>query len=366
MTGRWPLAVCAMAMLSLTGARVQAHEIGTTRVTLSMTAEDRYECEVVTDAVALLEKLEAVSGGTSAPVTDPEALRLRLEALEAVFASRVAVSFSGRPVLSDIAWTVTPATTINGSPLALIRLSGTVPEGARYVQWKYSWTFASYALVAEQNGAESTQWIEGAATSPALPLETIGHQVSRKRLAAQYLVLGFQHIVPRGIDHVLFVLGIFLVSRRARPILLQVSAFTVAHSITLALGMYGVLTLPSSIVEPAIALSIAYLAVENVFMNEPRRWRYALVFVFGLLHGLGFAGALNEIGLPRAEFLTALVSFNAGVEIGQLAVIACAYAVVGYWFGRRTWYRRRIVVPASACIACLGIYWMFERLRVIS
>ena len=174
--------------------------------------------------------------------------------------------------------------------------------------------------------------------------------------------LGFTHILPKGIDHVLFVLGIFLLSRRVRLILLQVSAFTLAHSITLALSMYGLVTLPASVVEPAIALSIAYIALENVFTAELRPRRYALVFAFGLLHGLGFAGALTEVGLPRAEFLTALIGFNAGVELGQLTVVAGAFFSVGYWFSDRIWYRQRVALPASACMALLGIYWTFERL----
>ena len=88
------------------------------------------------------------------------------------------------------------------------------------------------------------------------------------------------------------------------------------------------------------------------------------MFGFGLLHGLGFAGALREVGLPRSEFLTALLGFNAGVELGQLAVIAGAFLAVGYWYGDRDWYRRRIVVPASACIACLGRVLDVQRLHL--
>ena len=187
--------------------------------------------------------------------------------------------------------------------------------------------------------------------------------VPRLYLAARYVALGFTHILPKGLDHVLFVLGIFLVSRRARPVLLQVSAFTIAHSLTLGLSIYGVLTLPSSIIEPAIALSIAYIAIENVLVAEIRPWRYALVFAFGLLHGLGFSGVLREVGLPQGELLTALLGFNTGVELGQIAVIGLAYVAVGYWFNQRTWYRRRIVLPASACIALFGLYWTLERVR---
>ena len=134
------------------------------------------------------------------------------------------------------------------------------------------------------------------------------------------------------------------------------SAFTVAHSITLALSMYHILRLPPGIVEPLIAVSIAYVAVENLIVTDLRRWRVALVFGFGLLHGLGFAGALEELGLPRSEFVTALIGFNLGVEAGQLTVIGGALAAVGWRWGGRESYRRLVVMPASAAIAGVAMY----------
>ncbi len=126
--------------------------------------------------------------------------------------------------------------------------------------------------------------------------------------------------------------------------------------------MYDRLAAPPSLVEPLIALSIAYVAIENIFLSELKSWRVVLVFAFGLLHGMGFAGALREIGLPRSDFLMALLTFNAGVEAGQLGVIGVAFVLVGLQCGACTWYRRRIVVPASALIACTAVYWTLERL----
>jgi hypothetical protein len=160
----------------------------------------------------------------------------------------------------------------------------------------------------------------------------------------------------------LFVLGIYLLSRRARSVLLQVSAFTVAHSTTLGLSMYGVIAVSPGIVEPLIALSIAYVAVENLLVTDLKPWRVALVFGFGLLHGMGFAGALQDLGLPRSEFVTALVTFNLGVEAGQLFVICMAFLLVGRAYSHRDWYRGRVVIPASLAIACAAIYWTVERL----
>jgi hydrogenase/urease accessory protein HupE len=175
-----------------------------------------------------------------------------------------------------------------------------------------------------------------------------------------YTVLGFTHILPKGLDHILFVLGIFLLSARWRPLLYQVTAFTVAHSITLALSLYGIVSLPPSVVEPLIALSIVYVAVENILVSGLRPWRVWVVFAFGLLHGLGFAGVLTELGLPEGEFVPALVAFNVGVELGQLAVILLALAAVG-WCRNRPWYRSRVVIPASLVIAATGAWWTVER-----
>ena len=186
----------------------------------------------------------------------------------------------------------------------------------------------------------------------------------RAEIAWQYLVLGFTHILPYGLDHVLFVLGIYLLTQRRQAVLWQVTAFTVAHSITLGLSMYGLVRVPASIVEPLIAVSIAYVAVENLFVRELRPWRVALVFGFGLLHGMGFAGVLTDLGLPRTEFVTALATFNVGVEAGQLAVIAAAFLLVGKWWGARDWYRARIAVPASIAIACAALYWTIDRITL--
>jgi len=179
---------------------------------------------------------------------------------------------------------------------------------------------------------------------------------TRLAVIRQYLTLGFTHIVPRGLDHILFVVGLFLLTTRIKPLLAQVTAFTVAHSITLGLTMYGFVSLSPRIVEPAIALSIAYIAIENLLTTELKPWRVAIVFAFGLLHGMGFAGVLRELGLPRREFLTALVSFNGGVEAGQLFVIAVAAVV----FAPK--WRARVVVPASLAIAATGLFWTVQRL----
>jgi len=180
-------------------------------------------------------------------------------------------------------------------------------------------------------------------------------------VAWNYLCLGFLHILPMGLDHILFVVGLFLLNQHWRPLLVQVTAFTVAHSLTLALAMYDVVSISPAVVEPIIALSIAYVAIENLCTTELKPWRPAVVFLFGLLHGLGFAGVLHELGVPSEDAVVALVTFNVGVELGQLSVIALAFAAVG-WFRNREWYRSVVVVPLSCGIAFVGVYWTATRI----
>jgi hypothetical protein len=176
----------------------------------------------------------------------------------------------------------------------------------------------------------------------------------------QFLWLGFLHILPMGTDHILFVLGLFFLSPQWRPLVSQTTVFTIAHTTTLGLSAYGIFSLPARVVEPLIALSIAYVAVENIFWPKLRPTRLVVVFMFGLLHGLGFASSLSEVPMPKDQFFTALLSFNFGVDFGQLTVIAIAFLAVG-WFREKPWYRKAIVVPLCAAIATVGLYWTVLR-----
>ncbi|MET4105353.1 HupE/UreJ family protein [Hymenobacter sp. UYP22] len=187
-------------------------------------------------------------------------------------------------------------------------------------------------------------------------------KLSRTDVFLTYLQLGYTHILPLGLDHVLFVLSLYLLEPRLKPVLWQATAFTVAHSITLGLAMYGVVSPPASLVEPLIALSILFVAIENIVVERLNPWRIVVVFGFGLLHGLGFAGALTSLGLPRAMFVESLVAFNVGVELGQVSVILLAWVLIGRWAAHKPWYKRRVLVPASVAIGLLAAYWTIERL----
>lgn len=248
--------------------------------------------------------------------------------------------------------------------LTTLHLTGGIPPGAHTVRWQYAPQYGGSVLrLHRADGGDITAaWIHEGQASATYPLTGDIAASTRSAVFGQYLVLGFTHILPKGLDHMLFVLGLFLLSTQLAPLLWQVTAFTLAHSITLALSMYGVIALSPAIVEPLIAASIVAVAVENLLTARLHAWRVFVVFGFGLLHGLGFAGVLTEIGLPREQFVTGLIAFNVGVEGGQLAVISLAFLTVGYWFRNKPWYRARVVLPSSALIALTGLYWMVERL----
>ncbi len=170
-----------------------------------------------------------------------------------------------------------------------------------------------------------------------------------------YFQSGFTHVLPDGLDHVLFILGLFFLSRSFPLLLLQMTLFTVAHSLTLGLSLYGVIALPVEWIEVAIALSITFVAVENLYAgNRLRVWRPWVVFVSGLIHGMGFAHSFAETPIPREDFLPALFSFNLGVEFGQLAVLGLAYAAVALIWNR-DWYRNAIERPVCVLMALVGL-----------
>lgn len=361
-----------------------AHDVNLTEVEVTFRAGGTYEVRMRYDVDAYLIGVRPehiTESDLKALRAMPPAQRAEREKdLRDLLGRRVRIRFDGHRVEPEIAFVpsglpiarpTSQATTQAGQSSddgshasrveTIIALTGRVPAGATTFDFWASRSFGTIVLqVGRDSGGRSHEIIEPGAGSKPIDLRAAPAPASRSAIAWQYLVLGFEHILPLGLDHILFVVGLFLLSTRWRPLLWQVSAFTVAHTLTLALSMLDVVRLSSAIVEPLIALSIAYVAIENVCTTRLHVWRPAVVFGFGLLHGLGFAGVLSELGLPDGRFATALVSFNAGVELGQLAVIALAFMVVG-WCRRAEWYRRRVVVPASCLIAATGLFWTVQR-----
>mgnify|MGYP001557669084 CR=1 FL=1 len=219
------------------------------------------------------------------------------------------------------------------------------------------------ALLAEMNSSEGAL-----AQSDNELLAVLDEQRGFFETLRLYVRIGVGHILPDGLDHILFVLAIFLASVRVSALIWQISAFTVAHTVTLGLAATGVITPSAGIVEPLIAFTIAFVAIENLVFKDMTKWRPAVVFGFGLIHGMGFAGFFGDLGLPPGQFWSALIGFNIGVEIGQLSVIGVA-AIIGFGIRRAlrdpagiAGYRSWIVRPGSALIGLTGLWWGVTRL----
>ena len=352
-----------------------AHRLRPAIVTVSFTSDGSVEANLQLNLEALLAGIgpehEDTSQAPQAAEYDalrelpPEQLRERLEAFIPTFTRGIELRFDDRVVEPAVAAVAIPPVGDTGvERLTTIGLTASIPPGSSTFTWRYAPEFGESALrLAGPDGTVlRAEWLTTGKTSAAFPLDlALVEARSRADVFRDYTVLGFTHILPKGLDHILFVLGIFLLACRWRPLLYQVTAFTLAHSITLALSLYGLVSLPASVVEPLIALSIVYVGVENIVTKELKPWRVWVVFAFGLLHGLGFAGVLTELGLPPGETLTALIAFNVGVELGQLTVIGLAFLAVGLWFRDRPWYRARVVIPGSLLIAAVGGWWTITR-----
>ncbi len=179
-------------------------------------------------------------------------------------------------------------------------------------------------------------------------------------LTGHFLFLGFQHVLTNGLDYILFVLGLYFFATGLRPLLLQFIAYSAALSLTLWLSMAGALSLTPRIVEPLMALSIAVVGLENLFFRKVSLWRWCIVFGLGLVHGLGLAAALGQLGGPEIQLGPTLAGFNVGVELGLLAVVVIALALTR-WFWSKPWYFKRIALPASAAITVVALYWVVRR-----
>ena len=174
----------------------------------------------------------------------------------------------------------------------------------------------------------------------------------------KYFVLGIEHILT-GYDHLLFLVSLVLIASRFKDALKIVTAFTIGHSITLFLVATDRIQVSSHWVEALIALTICYVAVENMFVQKAK-WRWLLTALFGLIHGMGFAGALAETGLPKSNLIGSLLTFNLGVEAGQLMFL-CLLLPFLLWLRRFPWYRK-MMITTSCLIFVMAFYWLIQRL----
>ena len=237
-----------------------------------------------------------------------------------------------------------------------------------------TWSPSLGGLLIRQHGngsdANYVEFLQTGGESSGFALGEI-YQPSLWDIIKRYVHSGIIHIVPHGLDHILFVIGLLAFSLSGHHLLWQVSLFTIAHTLTLAAASLGWITISPSLIEPLIALSIAYIGIENLLQKSSqsgpslRLARSGVVFAFGLLHGLGFASVLAEFGLPDSAFIASLISFNMGVEIGQLMIVVPLFVLLKVIAPTPRYYRYLFQAPVSVVIAVIGLYWAMERVGII-
>lgn len=363
-------------------AAVSADVVKPALVEISINTGGTYRVEIRASIEALLTGINTRYRNTQdAPnaeeydalrVLEAEDLQLAFEPFTQRFTEEIRLLFDEQAAPLTVTRVEIPEPGYTKVPrISVIYLEGEIARSVQSVRWYYPQAFGDNAVrvrqvdeVNEKWHWSDWQWLRRDEPSAPFSLTEVFTQQPVTAVIMTYLAAGFDHILPRGMDHILFILGIFLLSTQMRPLLWQVTMFTVAHTITLGLSMSGIFSLPAYIVEPLIALSIAWIGIENIFARTLHRGRLALVFGFGLLHGMGFASMLKDFGMPDHAFFTALFSFNIGVELGQLAIITLAFLAVGLWYADRAWYRQVVVVSGSLAIAAVGLYWTYDRIMI--
>ena len=262
---------------------------------------------------------------------DPAMFAAQLSGYWSTMASMIDVIVDGERVTLELNEVDVPAiSNVNVVRQSTLTFVGAVPDAAQNV--RIGWPAEYGVLVLRQMGVDEgwDGYLSGGGLTDPVSLSG-GDEMSGGQAFVQFIPVGVEHIVPLGLDHILFVLGLFFLSAKTSSLLAQVTAFTAAHTVTLALATLGYINIPAEymwIVESIIAASIVYVAVENIFTDGLNRWRPIIIFSFGLLHGLGFASVLQAYGLPDNAVIPALLGFNIGVELGQLAVIAVAFIIL--------------------------------------
>ncbi len=352
-----------------------AHEIRPIIATIEFKTVDEVALNITLNLEAAIAGIGAEHEDTSDSPAATEYDQLRLLSSTALqekfklftfeFLNRISLLADKKPIPLTILNAKIPEIGDTALPrISELYLKGSSPTDIAGIYWKLDSRLGNSVIRLRDSVTTKIQGAEfvlAGNTSVALSVEGLQPQTWTS-VFMKYLEIGFTHIVPKGLDHILFVVGLFLLSTHLKALLWQITAFTLAHTLTLALGVQGIVQLSPTIVEPLIAASIIYVAIENIMTQRLHRWRLIIVFCFGLLHGLGFAGILQEIGSAQDQLLLSLLSFNLGVELGQLSVIAACFLIIG-WAMHKNWYHKIIVIPSSISIAIIAGIWFFERIN---
>lgn len=363
-------AICALA------TSASAHDLSFALANVSFPKSQQVRIEIRAHIPALIlgraQGPLAEASLSTFMALDEAALRRREAIATANFLSELSLRADGRLVdaivvhYPDLAALRADATaqTSTPRPSQPVILTATLPPGTRAIDLALPQDLGpAVVVVSYGDGRTATEPLPDGARSRPIRLGGPSPFADGWRTFTDFVADGFRHILPQGYDHVLFIVALAVAAPRLGALVKLATVFTAAHSITLALGVFRLVELQSTIVEPAIALSIVAVAAFTLLIPEAARRpeRLVIIFAFGLLHGLGFAGALRETGLPRGLEAVALAGFNIGIEFGQLVVIGMTLACIGWWRDRPN-YRSRVAMPVSAAIALAGSIWTVQRI----
>ena len=366
----------ASVVASLTPTAAHAHLLNMTRVDVEFRADGVATMKMEVDlSRAFADRQSYYSTSQSeAPLQDrqiAEALQPAIKSMHIVLDEQTLVwqvthitmpQNSESEFLSPLAW-----------PMANITFAADFPASSSTVvgYFQGDWDFEEPIALTLRNastGKSMSRWLVARQKSPAFML----HSSTNPNLAipeepipwitlVNYLKFGFLHILPGGFDHLLFVLGIFLAAVTPRKLLLFISVFTLAHTLTLVTGALGYFQVSSTFVEPLIVASIIWVGIDNLLARQRILVRTSIIFAFGLLHGMGFATAIKELGMPSVHYVTALLSFNLGVELGQLVFVA-GLLLLTFRIRSSNAYRKIIVIPTSIGIIVVATLWLLRLL----
>ena len=341
----------AVLMLS----RASAHEEPTSFLDLRLTG-DGMRAILTASATDLAHDLPAVEPDT---LLTPEGATAQRTALAEVLRTRMIITAGGAPLIAELS-AITPVPEKRDVRLEFSYTWTALPEvlGVQCKLFPYDPRHRTFLGIYENGNLEKQEIFQGDAHAVEFQ---IGSTQSVGAVVRQFLGAGIHHIFI-GPDHILFIVGLLLLGGKFVQLLKIITAFTVAHSITLGLATFRILTPPASIIEPTIALSIVFVGIHAYFGKRCRDPRMLFAFAFGLIHGFGFANVLQEMVLPRAALGWSLFAFNGGVEIGQACIVAAVAPLLALVHRRSEFVAARVVATGALAVTVAGAFWFFQRI----
>jgi AraC-like DNA-binding protein len=248
----------------------------------------------------------------------------------------------------------------------ILKYSAQVGQPIKTLQWQFRKDYGDSAFryqlyIKDSYNWSEWRWLRNGQSSGLVELNQKIERSTMQRFL-EFIVIGFDHVIPLGWDHILFIIGMALSTLMWRHLLLLVSTFTLAHTLTLGLAMLGLIEITPRIIEPLIAFSISYVAIENLFNSASLFRRSLVVFAFGLIHGLGFASMLKDFEMNDYNFMTTLIGFNVGVELAQIIIVITIFGGLLSLKNLKLNYRKVAIIPISILISLVGFWWGVERL----